>query len=100
MACAIDRLKTCLDDVKKWFSANKFKINPDKTEFIIFGSKICEKLNNFSQLIFLVISSLLLRQSGTLVCGLILIFPFRGMSRISVSPVLLKSGILSISEVI
>ena len=32
--------------------------------------------------------------------GLIVIFPFRGMSRISTRPVLLKSGILSISGAI
>ena len=31
-------------------------------------------------------------------CGLIMIFPFQGMSRISASPVLLKSGILSVLE--
>ena len=37
---AFDRLKSCLDDVKKWLSANKLKLNPDKTEFIVFGSKI------------------------------------------------------------
>ena len=39
-------LKSCLEDVKKWLSANKLKLNPDKTEFIVFGSKIQrEKLN-------------------------------------------------------
>ena len=43
---AFDRLKTCLDDVKKWLSVNKLKLNQDKTEFIIFGSKTqLEKLN-------------------------------------------------------
>ena len=51
---AFDRLKSFLDDVKKWLSANKLRLNPDKTELIIFGSKLqCKKL----QLIFLVISS-------------------------------------------
>ena len=46
VAHAFDRLKSSLDDVKKWLSANKLKLNPDKTEFIIFGSKLqCEKLN-------------------------------------------------------
>ena len=45
---AFARLKTCLDDVKKWLSANKWKLNPDKTEFIIFGSKTQrEKLNKY-----------------------------------------------------
>ena len=43
---AFDRLESCLEDVKKWLSANKLKLNPDKTEFIVFGSKIQrEKLN-------------------------------------------------------
>ena len=43
---AFDRLERCLEDVKKWLSANKLKLNPDKTEFIVFGSKIQhEKLN-------------------------------------------------------
>ena len=88
MAHAFDRLKTCLDDVKKWLSTNKLKLNPDKTDFIIFGSKTQRgNSTNFSQLILVVISSLLQWQSGTLVCGLIVIFPFRGMAKISVSPV-------------
>ena len=43
---AFDKLKSCLDDVKKWLSANELKLKPDKTEFIIFGSKLqCEKLH-------------------------------------------------------
>ena len=29
----------CLDDVKQCMSTSKLKLNPDKTEFIIFGSK-------------------------------------------------------------
>ena len=41
---AFDRLKTYLDDIKKWLSANKLRLNPDKTELIIFGSRIREKL--------------------------------------------------------
>ena len=46
MSHAFDRLERCLGDVKKWLSANKLKLNPDKTEFIGFGSKIHrEKLN-------------------------------------------------------
>ena len=46
VAHAFDKLKSCLDYVKKWLSANKLKLNPDKTEFIIFGSKLQrEKLN-------------------------------------------------------
>ena len=42
------RLKNCLDDVRKWLSTNKLKLNPDKTEFILFGSKtVHTKLDKF-----------------------------------------------------
>ena len=60
VAHAFDMLKSCLEDVKKWLSANKLKLNPDKTKFIVFGSKIQrENSTNPFQLIFLAISSLL-----------------------------------------
>ena len=36
---AFDRLGKCLEDVKLWLCANKLKLNADKTDFIIFGSK-------------------------------------------------------------
>ena len=39
VASALDKLSHCLDDVKRWLSTNKLKLNPDKTEFIVFGSK-------------------------------------------------------------
>ena len=43
-----ERLKNCLDDVRKWLSVNKLKLNPDKTEFILFGSKnVRTKLGKF-----------------------------------------------------
>ena len=91
---AFERLKNCFDDVRKWLSVNKLKLNPDKTEFILIGSKnVRTKLGNFSQLIYLVPSCHLLRQLGTLVSGLILIFPSLAMSGISVRPVLFISGI-------
>ena len=61
VAHAFDRLKTCLDDVKTWLSANKLKLNPDKTEFIIFGSRIQEKLNKSFPVNILGNSSLLWR---------------------------------------
>ena len=35
VALALDKLSQCPDDVKKW----QLKLNPDKTEFIVFGSK-------------------------------------------------------------
>ena len=46
-ASALDKLSHCLKDVKRWLSTNKLKLNPDKTEFIVFGSKSHrEKLNH------------------------------------------------------
>ena len=48
VAHAFDWLKSCLDDVKKWLSVNKLKLNPDKTEFFVFSSKIqYEKLTKY-----------------------------------------------------
>ena len=86
--------KNCLDDVRKWLSVNKLKLNPDKTEFILFGQKMSvQNLANFSQLIYLVPPCHLLRQLGTLVSGLILIFPSLAMSGISVRLFLFISGI-------
>ena len=54
VALALDKLSRD-DDVKRWLSTNNLKLNPDETEFIVFGSKAqCEKLNP-SQSIYLVI---------------------------------------------
>ena len=38
-SAAFDKLNRCLQHVKEWMSARKLKLNPDKTEFILFGSK-------------------------------------------------------------
>ena len=38
-SAAFDKLNRCLQDVKEWMSASKLKLNPDKTEFTLFGSK-------------------------------------------------------------
>ena len=38
-SAAFDMLNRCLQDVKEWMSASKLKLNPDKTELILFGSK-------------------------------------------------------------
>ena len=38
-SAAFEKLNRCLDDVKEWMSTSKLKLNPDKTEFIIFRSK-------------------------------------------------------------
>ena len=43
VAHAFDRLKSCLDDVKKLLSANKLKRNPDKNEFIVLVQKYSMK---------------------------------------------------------
>ena len=45
-SAAFLKLNRCLQDVKEWMSASKLKLNPDKSEFILFGSKIQrERLN-------------------------------------------------------
>ena len=60
--------KNCLNDVKKWFSANKLMNNKDKTEF-------CFNLDQrFNVKTYLAIASLFLMLSGTLVYALIVIF--------------------------
>ena len=38
-SAAFEQLNRCLNDVKDWMSTSKLKLSPDKTEFIIFGSK-------------------------------------------------------------
>ena len=36
---ALDTLKQCLIDVQSWMTSSKLKLNPDKTEFILLGTK-------------------------------------------------------------
>ena len=36
---SIQKLKNCLSDIQNFMSANKLKLNPEKTEFILTGSK-------------------------------------------------------------
>ena len=38
-SAAFEQLNRCLNDVKEWMFTSKLKLNPDKTAFIIFGSK-------------------------------------------------------------
>ena len=37
-ALAFDKSNSCLLDVQKWMSSSMLKLNPNKTEFIIFRS--------------------------------------------------------------
>ena len=37
---AIPELQSCLESVQLWMDSSKLKLNPDKTEFIVFGSKV------------------------------------------------------------
>ena len=37
-SAAFTQLQACLRDVQAWMGSNKLKLNPDKTEFILFGS--------------------------------------------------------------
>jgi len=37
---AIPELQSCLTAVQKWMFVNKLKLNPDKTEFIVFGTPL------------------------------------------------------------
>ena len=59
VAHAFDRLKSCLEDVKKWLSANNLKLNPDKTELFLVLKYSVKKSTNPFQSIFLAISSFL-----------------------------------------
>ena len=55
-ASALNKLSHCHENVKRWLSTNKLKLNPDKTEFIVFCSKSQRKnLITHSQSIYLVI---------------------------------------------
>ena len=38
-SAAFEQLNRCLDNVKEWMSTSQLKLNPDKTEFIVLGSK-------------------------------------------------------------
>ena len=37
---AVAKLNACLQDVQRWMSLSKLKLNLEKTEFIVFGSKV------------------------------------------------------------
>ena len=37
---AVPELQSCLESVQSWMDFRKLNLNPDKTEFIVFGSKV------------------------------------------------------------
>ena len=47
---SLEILTKCLQDVSSWMSPRKFKLNPDKTDFLIIGSKV--QRENFSKSFF------------------------------------------------
>ena len=42
---SITRLQNCILEISNWMMVNSLKINGDKTEFIIFGSKPATYIN-------------------------------------------------------
>ena len=39
-SAALAKLNACFQDVQRWMSLSKLKLHPEKTEFIVFGSKV------------------------------------------------------------
>ena len=73
-------MRTKIDDAKEWMSASKLKLNPDKTEFIVLGSKRQrDKLKVYFP--------------TTILCG----FPCPNMFRMSAKVVLFNSMTLDMS---
>ena len=40
VSSSLTKLNVCLQEVQKWMAQSKLKLNPEKTEFIVFGSKL------------------------------------------------------------
>ena len=57
-AAAAARLQRCIEIIDKWFSSNRLKMNPEKTQLIWLGTR--------QQLGSLVITSLLLHDGTTI----------------------------------
>ena len=38
-SAALAKIKARLQDVQRWMALSKLKLNPEKTEYIVFGSK-------------------------------------------------------------
>ena len=91
-------VERCLDNVKEWMATSKLKLNSDKTEFIVFGSKRQrDKLKAFSQLPSWVIPSALLSQTQNWEYGLNLVFHCTNMFRMSTKVVSCNSVTLDMS---
>ena len=45
-SAAFEQLNRCLNDVKEWMTTSKLKLNPDKTEFIIFEGQVESLFSN------------------------------------------------------
>ena len=82
-ALAFDKLNSYLQDFQEWMLSSMLKLNPDKKEFIIFGSHDQLKIPT-SQLGYLIISCIQQLLLRTLVSSLMLISPFLIMSAIFV----------------
>ena len=97
-SAAFEKLNRCLDDAKEWMSISKLKLNPDKTEFIIFGSKRQRDKLKACFLTDILGNSLCPVDSVKIwVCGLILTFLCPSMFRMSTKVVLLNSVISDMS---
>ena len=97
-SAAFEKLNRCLFDVKEWMSTSKLKLNPDKTAFIIFGSKRQkDKVKACFQIDILGSPLCPVDSLKILVCGLIQIFPCPSMLRMSAKVVLLNSVISDMS---
>ena len=81
---SIQKLKNCLNDIQNFMFANKLKLNPDKTEFILIGSQTNSSLIFLS--IFWEISSRQHKVSGTLEWCLTLISISQTTCHRSLSP--------------
>ena len=97
-SAAFEKLNRCLDDVKEWISTSKLKLNPDKTEFIIFGSKRQrDKLKPCFPIDVLGNSLCPVDSVKIWVCGSIQTFLCPSMFRMSAEVVLLNSVISDMS---
>ena len=84
---SIQKLKNCLHDIQNFMFANKLKLNPDKTEFILIGSQKFTTNSSLTSLsIFWEIRSQQHKVSGTPEWCLTLISISQTMSHRSVSP--------------